>query len=91
MKRHRGAQYVVQYTSDWTATQSGAAQKAWVANIRQAMSSHFSGRCYVNYCDLGVPDNQQAYFGENSARLSQIKKLRDPHGHFRFAQSVKPA
>lgn len=88
---HRTAKFCVQYYVEWSTAAQGADRIAWVERMRHSMAGHFSGHCYVNYCDLGVTNYQAAYFGTNSARLSQIKKKADPHNFFKFAQSVVPS
>ena len=55
-----------------------------------AMRPYVSGEAYVNYCDTDLLDWQTAYWGDNLARLKQIKKSFDPENVFKHAQSVLP-
>jgi FAD/FMN-containing dehydrogenase len=47
-----------------------------------------SGRVYPNFPDPDLDDWAQAYYGANYARLVKIKAKYDPHGVFRFPQSL---
>jgi hypothetical protein len=53
-----------------------------------SLRPYMSGRAYVNYCDLDLPDYATAYWGQNLARLKQVKSAFDPANVFRHAQSV---
>lgn len=55
------------------------------------MRPHVPGACYVNYCDLDLPDWAASYWGANLSRLRQIKSQYDPGNVFRHAQSVPPS
>ncbi len=45
---------------------------------------------YVNYPDRGLTDWAQQYWGQNLARLQQIKRHYDPEDVFQHAQSIRP-
>ncbi|PMU95185.1 FAD-binding oxidoreductase, partial [Pseudomonas sp. MPBD4-3] len=49
---------------------------------------YMSGECYINYPDLDLKNYPAAYWGENLARLQQIKAAVDPENFFHHAQSV---
>ncbi|WP_042445725.1 FAD-binding oxidoreductase [Azospirillum sp. B510] len=46
---------------------------------------------FQNFPDPSLADWQQAYYGENLARLAQVKKAVDPAMLFTFAQAIRPA
>jgi FAD/FMN-containing dehydrogenase len=86
---HRaGAQYCIQYYSEWLRAADTAAHLANVAKVYAAMRPHMPGYSYVNYCDLDLPDYAQAYWGDNLPRLMAVKAACDPQNLFRHAQSV---
>jgi FAD/FMN-containing dehydrogenase len=84
----RNAKVVVQYDGYWTAPQDAQPTIDWVINMRKAMLPYAHG-AYVNYQDdtLG-PDWLDQYYGDNLARLQQVKKKYDPENFFNFPQSI---
>ena len=42
----------------------------------------------MNFIDHRLEDWRHAYYAENLPRLSGLKRRYDPHGYFRFAQSL---
>jgi FAD/FMN-containing dehydrogenase len=60
----------------------------WVTSSWSAMRPCGSGRVYPNFPDPELDDWGHAYYGANYARLVKIKGRYDPHGVFRFAQSL---
>jgi hypothetical protein len=89
---HRaGTLFCLQYGSVWTAVEETQQRLAEMRQLYAAMRPYVSGEAYVNYCDTDLPDWQTAYWGDNLARLKQIKKSFDPDNIFNHAQSVPPA
>jgi FAD/FMN-containing dehydrogenase len=78
---HRDALFSIQYTA-----QNGGA--TWLAQVYAQLRPHVSGFAYQNYVDPRLASWQHAYYGSNLARLRRIKRAVDPHGFFRFAQSI---
>jgi FAD/FMN-containing dehydrogenase len=86
--RRSGTQFCIQYYSEWAHAADTPTHVAQVAKVYAAMRPYMPGASYVNYCDLDLPDWANAYWGENLARLSAVKKQYDPGNVFRHAQSV---
>ena len=88
---HRGTtQFSIQYASAWSDPADTPRRLRTLRRIYAAMRPHVSGGAYVNYCDLDLPDWQTAYWGENLARLKEVKTAFDPDNVFRHKQSVPP-
>jgi hypothetical protein len=86
--RRAGTQYCIQYYSEWTRAADTPARLAQVNRLYTAMRPFMPGASYVNYCDLDLPDYATAYWGDNLARLSAVKRQYDPDNLFHHAQSV---
>jgi hypothetical protein len=86
---HRDAStYCIQYYSQWGGSGDTAHRLQLSRAVYAAMRPFVSGACYVNYCDTDVADFATAYWGDNLARLRQVKAQYDPANLFRHAQSV---
>ena len=89
---HRtGTLYCLQYGSTWTDPRETPTRLSEMRSAYSAMRPYVSGAAYINYCDLDLADWQNAYWGQNLARLKQIKSKFDPDNIFRHAQSIPPA
>jgi hypothetical protein len=91
---HRDALFLAQYTTQWRYPGSAAGvanQHAWLRSFYQALHPHASGQAYQNYVDPDLVNWQQAYYGANYARLTQVKASYDAQNLFRFPQSIAPA
>jgi FAD/FMN-containing dehydrogenase len=86
--RRAGTQYCIQHYSSWTRAADTPAHLAQVAKVYAAIRSYLPGASYVNYCDLDLADYAAAYWGDNLARLIEVKQRYDPDNLFHHAQSV---
>ncbi|GAB2976440.1 FAD-binding oxidoreductase [Nocardioides montaniterrae] len=82
---HREALATVQYTATFPSGTARGADHA-VHTMRAAMLPHWGEHAYVNYADASLTEYRQAYFGANSARLSDVRRTYDPHGFFNQPQ-----
>ncbi len=87
---HRSALYCIQYGSSWTSPSDTPQRLDDMRTVYAAMRPYVSGAAYVNYCDLDLPDWQNAYWGANLDRLRKIKSAFDPDNVFKHAQSITP-
>jgi len=88
---HRQATMISSIDLEWSATDSTqvvAANQAWLNQFHQAMLPFTSNRCYQNFIDDSQSDFLQAYYGENLARLIEVKRKYDPKNVFRYPQSI---
>jgi hypothetical protein len=84
----KGTLFSIQYASQWRSATDTPQRLADMRDLYAAMRPSVSGGAYVNYCDLDLPNWQNAYWGANLARLKQIKSAFDSGNVFRHAQSV---
>ncbi|HEU4658085.1 MAG TPA: FAD-binding oxidoreductase [Capillimicrobium sp.] len=81
---HRDQLFSIQYFS-------ASADGGWVQDARRAMRRFVSGQAYQNYIDPQLRNWEHAYYGENLARLREVKAAVDPDRLFRFRQGIAPA
>jgi hypothetical protein len=88
---HRNTLASIQYSAGWgtgAPASTISANKAWLQQAWTGMRPYVNGQAYQNYIDPTLVDWQQAYYGSNLTRLSQVKSQYDPHDLFKFAQSI---
>jgi len=89
---HRDSLFLAQYSTVWTwpGTASGvASQHDWLKSYYKSVHPHASGQAYQNYIDPDLTGWQQAYYGVNYERLTEVKATYDPHNLFKFPQSIQ--
>jgi hypothetical protein len=87
---HREKLACIQATCSWTSstpTSVISAGKEWLAWLGTNVFNPATG-AYQNYIDPTLANWQEAYYGENLARLVKVKRAYDPDNHFSFAQSI---
>jgi FAD/FMN-containing dehydrogenase len=85
---HRKARYYMEWDSSWK--DSGGEKEAitWVERFRVAMRPYVKGS-YINVPDRSIND-LRTYYGDNLARLQEVKRKYDPENVFHFEQSIPP-
>jgi len=83
---HRSALFDIQLEAYWLDDAAESAHRAWVRAARTAIAPYTDG-AYVNYIDAEVTD-VSAYYADNLARLSAVKRTYDGDGFFAFAQAI---
>jgi FAD/FMN-containing dehydrogenase len=86
---HRDMLFSLQYGAYFNG--SGAASDRWINGVWRALRPFASGQAYQNYIDPQLTGWQRAYYGQNLARLREVKKQVDPDFRFRFKQAIPPA
>jgi FAD/FMN-containing dehydrogenase len=89
----RDAQYLIGIEANWTDASDDQANVAWARDL-YAKTQRMSPRSvYVNFSGFGEEgdDLVRAAYGDNYARLAQIKAKYDPDNLFRVNQNIKPA
>jgi FAD/FMN-containing dehydrogenase len=84
---HRRALFSMQVEAYWSDDGDEAANRGWVQQARAALAPYTTG-AYVNYIDGDEANFAVAYYGNNLARLSAVKRTYDPDGFFAFPQAI---
>jgi FAD/FMN-containing dehydrogenase len=63
---------------------------AWAAECISVITPFTPNESYQNFPNLTIADWQQAYYGENFARLVDVKTAYDKANLFHYAQSIPP-
>lgn len=87
---HRRARYVVHHLA--VTPEASAAARGWVRDLRDLLRPYGTGGVYANFADPGLADPDRAYYGDNAARLREVRRRYDPDGVFRTPRaSSRPA
>ena len=90
----RSMPYMLSIDSVWSDTADDDANIDWTRSFWQRMRAHsHQGRMYLNFPGHGEEGEKilEDTFGDNYARLREIKRKYDPDNCFRFNQNLKPA
>ncbi len=87
---HREFAFLGELQVYYNKEKQGAGAVATVQKIQQQFLTAGVTRHYRNYPDIDLPNWQQAYYGDNYARLATFKDRFDPKNHIRHPQSIKP-
>ncbi|KAL4724580.1 hypothetical protein ACLX1H_008021 [Fusarium chlamydosporum] len=88
----RNGHYVATIKVQWTNKRKNHAVWVFMKKCQEKLH-HFAidqKAAYVNYIDGMAPNWQEAYYGQNYARLQKIKSDWDPDNFFNNFQSIKP-
>ncbi len=88
---HRKTEWIMDVGLNWSATDSRLsvdANRIWQDRFYADLRRFSTGGAYQNFIDPSLKDWRQAYYGENLARLEDIKKRADPERVFSFPQAI---
>jgi FAD/FMN-containing dehydrogenase len=85
---HRDARFLIAYQTNWDSPDDDRTNLDWCENIYEAMRPYVKGGAYVNIPDRTLTDWLRAYYGDNLARLVEVKRAYDPEDVFHFEQSI---
>ena len=87
----RTAQWDFDAIAQWTDGATSAQHIAWVRELTAQLEPLMAGSVYVNHiADDDKPELVRASFGENYARLKQLKREYDPGNLFRVNANIAP-
>ncbi len=89
---HRNAYFDIFTDSFWQKDSDKPEAFRWLKDYYESapMRDIWSNHYYQNYVNSEYKDWQHGYFGENYARLQQVKREWDPENCFHYEQSIEP-
>lgn len=87
---YRDAKFVLNVHGRWDEAADDERCIAWAREFFDASAPYASGGAYVNFMTADEGDRVAAAYGDNYARLVQIKKKYDPENVFHLNQNIKP-
>jgi hypothetical protein len=85
---HRDNLFSIQYLSYGGSPGNASQSVSWICGVHRAMRPHVSGFAFQNYIDADLSNWQRAYYGQNFARLRDVKRRYDRDDLFWFKQSI---
>jgi FAD/FMN-containing dehydrogenase len=85
---HRERQFLCEVQAYWESSAQRERLITGVSKIREHLAQHISAH-YRNYPSIDFPAWERAYYGDNYAKLQQLKLRYDPENLFRHPQSVR--
>jgi FAD/FMN-containing dehydrogenase len=85
--------HMIAFEASWTDPRDNEANIAWARDAYASMSRHTGTGIYLNFPGFGEEklDLVRAAYGENFARLSELKAVYDPGNLFRMNMNIPPA
>ena len=89
----RDAPFLLSFDSTWADARDDALNIAWTRAFWNDMKRFSPGGVYLNFPGLGEEQDElvRAAYGDNYARLAEIKAKYDPNNLFHINQNIRPA
>ena len=87
---HRDANFSMVVVSAWEDPADDEANTHWVRQYSDAIAPHSEPGGYINFMAADDDDRVPANYGDNYARLVDVKRAYDPDNLFRINQNIQP-
>ena len=86
----RGSEFNVGFTAQWTDPAETAEHVGWARAAYDAVAPYSSGSHLLNFQSEAGDEVIRASFGDNYARLAEVKRKYDPSNFFSLNQNIVP-
>jgi len=87
----RRAEFNIGMTAQWTDQVGAEKHIEWVRNLYDAVQPYATGSDFLNFQSEPSEGVVKASFGDNYARLAEVKRKYDPANFFSLNQNIRPA
>ncbi|MES2774290.1 MAG: FAD-binding oxidoreductase [Bacteroidota bacterium] len=87
---HRQPEFDLVIISNWPTKSEDEKNVSWTRKIWDAIQPFMSNKVYVNLLGEEGQDRVKEAYGENYARLAELKRKYDPGNLFRMNQNISP-
>jgi FAD/FMN-containing dehydrogenase len=87
----RRAEYNIGIMAQWVDPAESTTHIAWAREMYDALEPYSGGNHLLNFQSEAGDDLIRAAFGENYARLAEVKRIYDPTNFFSLNQNIQPA
>jgi len=87
---HRNVNFIMNVHTRWRGPELDGGCIEWARGLFEATASHATGGVYVNFMPDDEVDRVAAAYGDNHARLVELKREWDPANRFRMNQNIRP-
>ncbi|NOR55673.1 MAG: FAD-binding protein [Sulfurovum sp.] len=87
---HRKANYIMNVHARWDDSSEDELCIAWARAFFKSATPHAMGGAYVNFMTEEENERVPSAYGENYAKLTEIKEKYDPENIFNLNQNIKP-
>lgn len=87
---HRNVNFIMNVHTRWRGPELDSGCIEWARGLFSATAPHATGGVYVNFMPDDEIDRVAAAYGDNHARLVELKREWDPANRFRMNQNIRP-
>jgi FAD/FMN-containing dehydrogenase len=87
---HRNVSFIMNVHTRWRGTELDEGCIDWARGLFRAATPHATGSVYVNFMPEDEGERVAAAYGDNHARLVELKREWDPANRFRMNQNIRP-
>jgi FAD/FMN-containing dehydrogenase len=88
---HRDHLYYINIMPQWLDPADNDQHVAWARGVFDALRPYSNGAYLPNFFSDEVPEQSRVAYGDNYARLAQLKTKYDPTNLFSLNQNIKPS